>query len=91
MALTALVNPNTVQRAYEQLERDGILVSKRGSGMAVAEDAERLAHGRSLDGVRSNFARGVEVAQAAGLSRSVVDGIYRDTWNGTPDPAEASR
>ncbi len=29
------VNPNTVQRAFEELERDGILYSVRGSGWFV--------------------------------------------------------
>ena len=31
------VNPNTVVRAYRQLQQDGILVVRRGMGMAVAE------------------------------------------------------
>jgi GntR family transcriptional regulator len=91
MAIKALVNPNTVQRAYEHLEREGILVSKRGSGMAVADDAERIARERSMHGVRSNIVRGVQVAQAAGLGRTVVDGVYRQAWNGHSDSAEASR
>ena len=37
-ALAAGVNPNTVQRAFEQLEQQGILYSMRGSGWYVAED-----------------------------------------------------
>jgi GntR family transcriptional regulator len=31
------VNPNTVVRAYRQLQQNGILVVRRGTGMAVAE------------------------------------------------------
>ncbi len=31
------VNPNTVVRAYRSLQHDGILVARRGMGMAVAE------------------------------------------------------
>ena len=49
-AITLLVNPNTVQRAYEQLERDGLLLTRRGSGMEVAE---------SNDASRRDAARGV--------------------------------
>lgn len=37
-AVLAGVNPNTVQKAFEQLEKDGILYSKRGSGWFVCED-----------------------------------------------------
>lgn len=36
------VNPNTVQRAYFELEREGILETKRGQGTFVTEDGERI-------------------------------------------------
>ena len=32
------VNPNTVQRAFQQLESEGVLHSERGSGWFVEED-----------------------------------------------------
>ena len=38
LAVEAGVNPNTVQRSLEDLERRGILYSVRGSGWFVAED-----------------------------------------------------
>lgn len=38
IAMTASTNPNTVQRAFESLEADGIVYSVRGSGSFVAED-----------------------------------------------------
>ena len=38
------INPNTVVRAYRQLQEEGILVARRGMGMAVAESGcERAA------------------------------------------------
>ena len=37
-AIGAGVNPNTVQRAFETLEQQGILYSVRGSGWYVAQD-----------------------------------------------------
>ncbi len=37
-AVLAGVNPNTVQKAFEKLEQDGILYSVRGSGWFVCED-----------------------------------------------------
>ncbi|GAA4132909.1 GntR family transcriptional regulator [Sphingobacterium kyonggiense] len=33
------VNPNTVMRAYDKLQQDGIIFNKRGLGFYVAEDA----------------------------------------------------
>ncbi|MCD6170447.1 MAG: GntR family transcriptional regulator [Candidatus Latescibacteria bacterium] len=40
------VNPNTVARAYMELEREGILVSKRGMGTFVTEDKEKIENER---------------------------------------------
>jgi GntR family transcriptional regulator len=33
------INPNTVARAYQQLQNEGVLVSVRGMGLEVAEGA----------------------------------------------------
>ena len=41
IAVSAGVNPNTVQRALESLELQGIIYSVRGSGSFVAEDTAR--------------------------------------------------
>ena len=38
MALFLGVNPNTVQKAYEELEREGTIFTKRGQGNFVSED-----------------------------------------------------
>ncbi|MBQ9965750.1 MAG: GntR family transcriptional regulator [Clostridia bacterium] len=39
-ALAAGVNPNTVQRSFEELERQGIIYSVRGSGWFVANQTD---------------------------------------------------
>ena len=91
MALKALVNPNTVQRAYEHLEREGILVSRRGSGMAVTEDAPRLAKERSVEGVRAYFSEGITAGRSAKLSRAAIEDIYRKAWNGHADKTPEDR
>lgn len=41
IAVAAGVNPNTVQRSLEELERQEILYSVRGSGWYVTEDTSR--------------------------------------------------
>ena len=43
MAVEICVNPNTVQRAYEALEREGIVKTRRGAGVFVsATDRDHL-------------------------------------------------
>lgn len=38
MAVQLKVNANTVQRVYQELERDGLIKSKRGTGYFFTED-----------------------------------------------------
>ncbi len=36
------VNPNTIQRTYQELERDAIVFTQRGMGTFVTEDSELI-------------------------------------------------
>lgn len=40
VAMSAGVNPNTVQRAFGQLEQQGVLYSERGAGWFVGTDIQ---------------------------------------------------
>ena len=40
LASEAKVNPNTMQRAFQELEREGLVFSQRGNGRFVTEDME---------------------------------------------------
>jgi DNA-binding transcriptional regulator YhcF (GntR family) len=42
LATEAGVNPNTMQRAMAELERDGLVYSQRTAGRFVTEDKERI-------------------------------------------------
>jgi len=41
------VNPNTIMRAYSQLQDDGIIYNKRGIGFFVANGAKQLIEKRN--------------------------------------------
>ena len=43
LAVEAGVNPNTVQRAFAELEREGYLYSQRTTGRYVTEDRQKLS------------------------------------------------
>ena len=47
LALEAGVNPNTMQRALQQLEREGLVFSQRSSGRFVTEDVSVIDRARS--------------------------------------------
>ena len=42
LAAEAAVNPNTMQRAFAELERTGLVYSKRTSGRYITEDQEMI-------------------------------------------------
>ncbi len=42
LALLAGVNPNTMQKALSELERDGLVKSQRTSGRFVTDDKEKI-------------------------------------------------
>lgn len=42
LAAQAAVNPNTMQRAFAELERTGLVYSKRTSGRFITEDQEMI-------------------------------------------------
>lgn len=70
VAAEAGVNPNTVQKAYAMLERDGVIFSVPGRGSFLAEPAALLDSRKraALDGLK----KAVEAAVQAGVSRSEI-------------------
>src|SRR5258706_8575507 len=49
LAQQLLVNPNTVARAYLELEREGVVAKKHGSGTYISENASPLARRERLE------------------------------------------
>ena len=79
-SLKLKVNPNTIQRAYEELERDGIIESRRGVGMFVAAAGEAPARASATESIRDAFEQGVRTSIAAGLTRAATDAAYSRAW-----------
>ncbi len=42
LAISAAVNPNTMQKAFGELERSGLIVTQRTNGRIVTEDVARI-------------------------------------------------
>ncbi len=77
LAAQLRVNPNTVQRAYQELERDGVLSARRGQGSFVSEDPALVARLRREIATAAARRYWAEV-EALGLSpeeaRCLIDG-----------------
>lgn len=48
LAAVAAVNPNTMQKAFAELERSGLIITQRTNGRTVTEDAELIRNTRQL-------------------------------------------
>ena len=48
LAQQLIINPNTVARAYRELEAQGVLMSRQGSGTVVADGGSPLARGERM-------------------------------------------
>ena len=66
LAASLVINPNTIQRAYRELESEGYICSVPGRGSFVcAENDAALAHRRAL---AEEFGRMVHTMRASGFS-----------------------
>jgi len=86
MALQVQVNPNTVQRAYDELEREGLIYSQRGKGLFVADQGMVSAQGQALDVVRKAFEDGVRAGHAAGVTPEQMRQIFDAVFHGDGHP-----
>jgi len=80
LAQRLVVNPNTVARAYQDLERLGILETKRGRGMEVTEDAPALCEARRREIVRARVRDVLREAAAGGLTAEDVLNLVEEEW-----------
>ncbi|MGN6368827.1 MAG: GntR family transcriptional regulator [Phycisphaerae bacterium] len=82
LALELKVNPNTVQRAFEEMERQGLVESRRGVGMFVAERGAKSAALRAEEAAEGAFEQAVRAAAAAGLSGEKIRELFERAMGG---------
>ena len=82
LAIEIQVNPNTIQRAYDHLEREGLLYSRRGRGLFVAERGTTSAQTHSQQAVRRAFDEGIRAGRAAGMSAEEVQNTFEAAMDG---------
>jgi GntR family transcriptional regulator len=61
------VHPNTVARAYQELERKEVITARRGRGMEVTEDAPRIAQQARHDILRERVRDALREAVSSAL------------------------
>jgi GntR family transcriptional regulator len=75
-----VVNPNTVARAYRDLQAEGLLESVRGMGLQVAEGAAERCRIHRRDIVRERLRRAIEEARQSTMEPAEIAVILREEW-----------
>jgi GntR family transcriptional regulator len=72
------INPNTVAKAYRELEREGLVVAQQGRGTFIASTlaSPSLAHHETL---RRDFERWLAAAERAGLDDESIRALISTT------------
>jgi GntR family transcriptional regulator len=72
LARELAVNPNTVARAYNQLQAEGVLTSVRGMGLAVAPGADKRCRSDRVTLVQARMDEVFFEARQSGLDAAEV-------------------
>jgi GntR family transcriptional regulator len=73
------INPNTVLKAYRELERDGLVAARPGIGTFVTRsltDASLAAH----EPLRRDLRRWLAKARRAGLDEESIEALFMSTF-----------
>jgi DNA-binding transcriptional regulator YhcF (GntR family) len=80
-AANAVINPNTVQKAYKELEHEGLVVGRPGRGTFVARSLTQ-ASPAALSVLSRRLERWIVAARAAGLDDDGIMDVVRATmWS----------
>ena len=87
-----VVNPNTVARAFQELERAGIVQVRRGVGMEVTPEAPARCRSRQREIVQGHIREALRAAAASALSHEEIrnlieEELHRVSTNGSGIPA----
>ena len=75
-----VVNPNTVARAYRELQASGVIEPVRGTGLQVAAGAVEPCRELRRSLVRERLRRAIEEARQSELEPAEIEAILRDEW-----------
>jgi DNA-binding transcriptional regulator YhcF (GntR family) len=75
-----VVNPNTVARAYRDLQAEGLLESVRGMGLQVAEGAAERCRVDRREIVRQRLRRAILEVRQSSMDPAEIAVILREEW-----------
>ena len=88
LAVDAGVNPNTMQRALQELERQGLMFSQRTSGRFVTEDREMIEDAKRTLANR-HITAFIRQMQALGYTRQEIVALLEESERGEEHDANS--
>ena len=76
VAASVAINPNTVQKAYRELEHEGLVAGRPGQGTFVQRSLSQ-ATPNALTGLTRRLERWIAAARAAGLDEDGIMDVVR--------------
>jgi GntR family transcriptional regulator len=77
LARELTINPNTVARAYQQLQSDGVLISVRGMGLEVAPQAVTPCRHERRKLIQDRLRQALREALQSGLTPSELEQLVQ--------------
>ena len=78
LAARLLINPNTVARAYADLERERLITTRKGKGSFVSEEAGALPGRAALKRLDGMFEAAIQDARKTGAGLAEIRRIFED-------------
>ncbi len=79
VAVDLVVNPNTVQRAFQELERRGLIETRKGMRVLAAKDAAVVATRQSEAASKARFEDGIAIGRAAGIPKTRIKALFDES------------
>jgi len=77
MAVEMRVNPNTIQRAYQELERSGFVRTRKGLGVFVASHGVGSAQQQNENAIFKRFVDGIDLGRKTKLGSARIETVFR--------------
>lgn len=68
LGMRLTVHPNTVAKAFQELDRLGVVTARRGRGMEVTADAPKICHNQRRERIGKRIRETLREAVSSGLS-----------------------
>lgn len=80
LASQVVINPNTVSKAYKELERQGVIVTLRGKGTFVAAREDYIVDPKQHERIKEQIQQLVIEATYAGIREKTFAGWVREEY-----------